>query len=347
MDKNGNEVKTEKMPAGKKRSAYAMMLFVACMVIAIIAGFVVYYRMPSLQIKKHLMRGERYLSEMNYKEAIAAFMAAYTIDLSNTDAKEAVVDAYLAWADALVEAGDLEEACKQLEEGMARIEDERLSAKLEEIQAILHPLVTKQTEAPSNTVSEDQYPNGENDTDGKFHDVYDSMLGIGEYVVLGKPFIEWDYESYITYIETHGESTSTGNQTEIQSYIIDGMSADIHTESRIAEVFDSEENLYSQIQEEFRLRTLHHYDATVSSKYPILGMRVDDFFAQYDISMQEVDAVAAREHNGVGEKDWYVVIDHRNDYYLVEIFDQDSNSMIRFVTSDGIIQTIMIETIDR
>lgn len=70
--------------------------------------------------------GDKYLSEMDYEEAIVAFNQAIEIDPRS-------VDAYLGLVDAHLGAGDYESAAAALQQGYDLTGDERLESKLKEV----------------------------------------------------------------------------------------------------------------------------------------------------------------------------------------------------------------------
>lgn len=73
--------------------------------------------------------GERYLESENYEAAVLAFTAAIEIDPRQPDP-------YLALADAYIGLGDYENAAAILEQALSLIDDERLQAKLDEVNAL-------------------------------------------------------------------------------------------------------------------------------------------------------------------------------------------------------------------
>lgn len=78
------------------------------------------------ELQKQLDLGERYLSEMNYEEAVVAFERAIELEPKS-------VDAYIGLADAYLGLGDADAAIAALQEGYELTQDERLSELLEEL----------------------------------------------------------------------------------------------------------------------------------------------------------------------------------------------------------------------
>ncbi|MBR5969762.1 MAG: tetratricopeptide repeat protein [Lachnospiraceae bacterium] len=67
---------------------------VASLALAIAVGVVVYSNTPAQRMKRQIDLGNRYLSELKYEEAIAAFSEALEIDARNETALSGLADAY-------------------------------------------------------------------------------------------------------------------------------------------------------------------------------------------------------------------------------------------------------------
>ena len=94
------------------------------------------------KVGEQLSLGEKYLSELNYEQAIAAYELAIEIDPKSADA-------YLGLAEVYEEMGEFDKAIEVLEEAKAVVgeeELERVEAKLKEIeekkQEALKPVAT-------------------------------------------------------------------------------------------------------------------------------------------------------------------------------------------------------------
>ncbi len=98
---------------------------------------------PANRISPYMDAAERYLSEMNYEQAIIEFEKALEIEPMN-------VDAYLGIAEAYMALGDTDKAIAALDEGIAKTGSDKLRDKLEEIRNGLKPVTT---EAEVTTVS--------------------------------------------------------------------------------------------------------------------------------------------------------------------------------------------------
>jgi len=84
------------------------------------------------QVAEQLELGQRYLTEMNYEEAIVAFQKVIKLDDRN-------VEAYLGLSDTYVAIDDKENAMVILEMGYEKTQDERLEEKLEHLKSSMNP----------------------------------------------------------------------------------------------------------------------------------------------------------------------------------------------------------------
>ncbi len=110
----------------KTKKIWPIILIV--IIIAIAAGVIIFNSTDTARFRKQLNLGQRYLSEMNYEEAVVAFNQAIEIDPRS-------VDAYLGLADAYIGLGDEEAALAALKKGYEATGDERLKARIDEMEA--------------------------------------------------------------------------------------------------------------------------------------------------------------------------------------------------------------------
>ena len=110
----------------KKTSAPVIVVSVAMVVIvvAIIVAVVLFAKSSGekRRIADQLALGDRYLSELDYDQAIAAYRAVIEIDPKNKEAYENFVDTYIAWSDATATDGDPDESIKLLENAVSELE---------------------------------------------------------------------------------------------------------------------------------------------------------------------------------------------------------------------------------
>lgn len=101
-------------------------------VVCIVIVAVIFARGGSTEkrLAEQLGLAERYLAELDYESAIAAYEAAIEIDPK-------CEEAYLGLADIYIEQEKYEEAVEILEAGLAHIDSENIRSKLEEIEELL------------------------------------------------------------------------------------------------------------------------------------------------------------------------------------------------------------------
>ncbi len=102
------------------------------------------YNSPGSRVSRYLGAAERYLSEMNYEQAVIEFKNILKIEPMN-------VDAYLGLADAYIGMGDTEKALEVLREGLEKTGDTSLQAKIDEL---TKPAESSSSSTTSDTTSE-------------------------------------------------------------------------------------------------------------------------------------------------------------------------------------------------
>lgn len=108
------------------RKKWGIIGGIAVVLVALIIGISI-YNTPANRLSRQLDLGNRYLEEQNYEQAIVEFDKAIAIDPMS-------VDAYLGKAEAYIGLGDLQSAHDTLLTGYELTGDERLKAKIDEIQ---------------------------------------------------------------------------------------------------------------------------------------------------------------------------------------------------------------------
>ena len=151
----------------KKKKAPIPLIIVAITAVVLVIGIVVYAvnSSPQKQYDHQMAIAKRYLEELNYDQAIAAYRSAIEINPKETEAYQGLADVYIAkddlgmatdvlWegyeqtgdngllerdvecylelADRLYADGKGEEALEELNEGALRTRDERIQKRLDE-----------------------------------------------------------------------------------------------------------------------------------------------------------------------------------------------------------------------
>ncbi|MBR0092597.1 MAG: tetratricopeptide repeat protein [Lachnospiraceae bacterium] len=114
-------------PELKKSNKKIVIIIVAIVVVIAIAvsiGVVVYSGSPARRLQQQLDLGARYLSELDYEQAVAAYEAALEIDPKSADAYLGLINTCLAAGDAdgLSEAYTRAQAAGLTEDDMMRVE---------------------------------------------------------------------------------------------------------------------------------------------------------------------------------------------------------------------------------
>ncbi len=156
----------------KTKKIWPIILIV--IIIATAAGVILFNSTDTARFRKQLNLGQRYLSEMNYEEAVVAFNQAIEIDPRS-------VDAYLGLADAYIGLGDEEAALAALKAGYEATGDERLKARIDEMEA---PVAEEEAEIPEPSMDSDEIQR-------RLEEIYE----IGQFTWVD----ESDYKHFLTY----------------------------------------------------------------------------------------------------------------------------------------------------
>ena len=94
----------------------------------------------------HVEAAERYLTELDYEQAIAEYTLALEIEPNSEEVLNALEQTYLDYAQSLVDAGDYEKAVSVLEEGYEQIGRESFPNRIEEFQVMQEEMLAKEAE---------------------------------------------------------------------------------------------------------------------------------------------------------------------------------------------------------
>ena len=106
-----NEIKSKRSPL------IIVIAAVALIAVAVILVLVVQFNSPERKLKKQLELGDKYLSELDYENAIIVYKLALDIDPKSETVRIKMADACLAGADSELAAGNKEHALTILKEG--------------------------------------------------------------------------------------------------------------------------------------------------------------------------------------------------------------------------------------
>ena len=129
----------------KENRKKIVVVFVCLMavIIAVTVGVIVYRNSDKVKVKNYLEMGSKYLSEMQYEQAIVEFTKAFELDPDNPVVTGNLVTAYSDWADALVEEENYDKAIEILTQGYELTGDESLNARITEIRGTLKAISDK------------------------------------------------------------------------------------------------------------------------------------------------------------------------------------------------------------
>ncbi len=127
-----SRMRTENTGPGKKRGFVAKRIILAAVLLLLaadVAGIIaIYHRsLAKEQYEEQCFLGERYLEELDYEAAIAAFEEAIRINPKREDA-------YLGMAEAYAGLGEYEEAEEILKEAYSIVHTERLKERMDELE---------------------------------------------------------------------------------------------------------------------------------------------------------------------------------------------------------------------
>lgn len=129
----------------RKKTVKIGLLIIVLLVAAVIIGINVQSAQRQKEYDRHIKAAEKYLTELNYEQAIAEYTLAYEIEPSE-EVLDALEQTYLAYAQSYVDAGDYESAISILEEGYAQTGRESLRERIEELRAEMKAGVQEQSE---------------------------------------------------------------------------------------------------------------------------------------------------------------------------------------------------------
>lgn len=118
----------------KKKSTKIALLLIVVAVIAIIVGINVQSSQKQKEYDRHMDAAEKYMTELDYEQAIVEYTFALDIYPNDEKALEGLEKAYLAYADELVITENYEEAIQVLGQGYEQTGIESLQEKQAEVQ---------------------------------------------------------------------------------------------------------------------------------------------------------------------------------------------------------------------
>lgn len=128
-------------PAPVKKKKTGFKVFLAILVILLLVGVgVVSFMFISKashdrKVKDQLALAEQYLDELQYEEAIAAYMAVLDLEPASEDAVDGLTDTYIKWAESCAADGDYDKALEILQNADDRASSKKIKKQVSEIEA--------------------------------------------------------------------------------------------------------------------------------------------------------------------------------------------------------------------
>ena len=132
-----------------KKKAIIIFVTIILLLIGIASGIVSYANSDAVQIRKQLDLGQKYLTELDYEQAIVVYEAVLDIDDSN-------IVAYLGMAESYASMGNYEKAVEILQTGYDITADEAIKGKRDEYQKIIDEIVAKKAEEEARKRAEEE-----------------------------------------------------------------------------------------------------------------------------------------------------------------------------------------------
>lgn len=128
-------------PAPVKKKKTGFKVFLAILVVLLLVGVgVVSFMFISKashdrKVKDQLALAEQYLDELQYEEAIAAYMAVLDLEPASEDATDGLTDTYIKWAESCAADGDYDKALEILQNADDRASSKKIKKQVSEIEA--------------------------------------------------------------------------------------------------------------------------------------------------------------------------------------------------------------------
>ena len=175
----------------KKKNILVPIIVAAVLLIAVIVIVILVVSSSGKSVNDKLALGDRYLSELDYDKAIAAYKEVLDIDPENADA-------YLGIAKAYEGQGIIENAIATLEEGYMVVKDERLTSMMEELRLKLAAKMERMPDNEKETEKrEESAPKNGPKTEDEILEEYKDLIDFWEeYTLVDIPGVSICYFSY-------------------------------------------------------------------------------------------------------------------------------------------------------
>ena len=126
-------------PVKKKKTGFKVFLAILVVLLLVGVGVVSFVFISKAshdrKVKDQLALAEQYLDELQYEEAIAAYMAVLDLEPASEDAADGLTDTYIKWAESCAADGDYDKALEILQNADDRASSKKIKKQVSEIEA--------------------------------------------------------------------------------------------------------------------------------------------------------------------------------------------------------------------
>lgn len=126
-------------PVKKKKTGFKVFLAILVVLLLVGVGVVSFMFISKAshdrKVKDQLALAEQYLDELQYEEAIAAYMAVLDLEPASEDAADGLTDTYIKWAESCAADGDYDKALEILQNADDRASSKKIKKQVSEIEA--------------------------------------------------------------------------------------------------------------------------------------------------------------------------------------------------------------------
>ena len=123
----------------KKKTGFKVFLAILVVLLLVGVGVVSFMFISKAshdrKVKDQLALAEQYLDELQYEEAIAAYMAVLDLEPASEDATDGLTDTYIKWAESCAADGDYDKALEILQNADDRASSKKIKKQVSEIEA--------------------------------------------------------------------------------------------------------------------------------------------------------------------------------------------------------------------
>lgn len=265
-----------------KKSIILIAAALALLAVIIVVAVGVRSNSSENRLQAQLDLGCKYLEELNYEKAIAAFDAALSIDPKNEQVLTYMADAYLAWAESEDDAGNSDRALEILHEGFEKTTDSRIK---DMITAIENGSVADDPDAETQDVASDEIINDEN---APYRNLADDIWRLMDFQLLGKPIPAWRsdiIEDYILQNYPNPLSEYTSDDGVLFYTAKEGLNmtcSDGQVNLSVSDGADFSVGFATFESDEAYLY-IYSADASLLNRYPIFGMTAREYLDSFGL----------------------------------------------------------------